>query len=124
MRDLSMKYHDIEKDFPNRAGKLRQVLETQKRLIETLMRDKQSEDVKALLSSVGEGYDVGKELLDYTFNIIQGVANDASALREGSEIRMINKMQALDIRRNWEKLEEMTALIVEIKALKRKYEPA
>lgn len=115
MRDLSEKYIAIQDDFPNRAGKLRQVLETQKRLMEKVIRNKPGEDTKALLLAVAEGYEVGIELLDYTHKLIQGVANDASALREGSEIRNVNKMQGLDIQMLWQQQAKDDKYIVELK---------
>ncbi len=87
MRDLNEKYYELNKAFPNKAGKLMQVITTQKRLIEGLALSKQTDDVKALLLSVAEGYDVTVDLLDYMKNVLQGVANDAEALMEGSKLR-------------------------------------
>lgn len=74
-------------DFPNKAGKLLQVLETQKRLLFNLSRQKQNEDVAALMIATAEGYDVGKELLTYMKETIQDVANDADALADGARVR-------------------------------------
>lgn len=87
MRDLNEKYYELNKAFPNKAGKLMQVITTQKRLIEGLASSKQTDDIKALLLSVAEGYDVSVDLLDYMKNVLQGVANDAEALMEGSKLR-------------------------------------
>ena len=87
MRDLNEKYYELNKAFPNKAGKLMQVITTQKRLIEGLASSKQTDDIKALLLSVAEGYDVTVDLLDYMKNVLQGVANDAEALMEGSKLR-------------------------------------
>jgi hypothetical protein len=94
MRDLNEKYYELNKAFPNKAGKLMQVITTQKRLIEGLASSKQTDDVKALLISVAEGYDVTVDLLDYMKNVLQGVANDAEALMEGSKLRNIVKDQS------------------------------
>jgi hypothetical protein len=87
MRDLNEKYYELNRAFPNKAGKLLQVITTQKRLVEKLAKTKQSEDVKTLLISVAEGYDVSIDLLDYFKNVLQGVANDAEALMDGSKVR-------------------------------------
>lgn len=94
MRDLNEKYYELNKAFPNKAGKLMQVITTQKRLIEGLASSKQTDDVKALLISVAEGYDVTVDLLEYMKNVLQGVANDAEALMEGSKVRNIVKDQS------------------------------
>ena len=94
MRDINEKYYELNKAFPNKAGKLMQVITTQKRLIEGLASSKQTDDVKALLISVAEGYDVTVDLLDYMKNVLQGVANDAEALMEGSKVRNICKDQS------------------------------
>lgn len=93
MRDLNEKYLELNRSFPNKAGKLLQVITTQKRLVEKLAKTKQSDDVKALLISVAEGYDVSIDLLEYMKNVLQGVANDAEALLEGSKVRNIVRDQ-------------------------------
>lgn len=115
MRDLSEKYLAIREDFPNKAGKLRQVLETQKRLLSPIMKAKPSEDTKALLVSVAEGYEVTIDLLDYMHKLVQGVANDATALQEGSEIRNVNKMQSQDIQLLWHQRDLDEKTIAELK---------
>lgn len=93
MRDLNEKYIELNRSFPNKAGKLLQVITTQKRLVEKLAKTKQSEDIKTLLISVAEGYDVSLDLLEYMKNVLQGVANDADALLEGSAIRNTVRLQ-------------------------------
>jgi hypothetical protein len=87
MRDLYEKYYELNKSFPNKAGKLLQVITTQKRLIETLSKRKQEPEVKQLLISVAEGYDVSIDLLEYMKQVIQGVANDSESILEGAAIR-------------------------------------
>jgi hypothetical protein len=94
MRDLNEKYYELNKAFPNKAGKLMQVITTQKRLIEGLASSKQTDEVKALLISVAEGYDVTVDILDYMKNVLQGVANDVEALMDGSKVRNIVKDQS------------------------------
>jgi len=87
MRDLNEKYYELNKAFPNKAGKLMQVITTQKRLVEAMANPRLPDDVKALLLSVSEGYEVTVDILDYMKNVLQGVANDAEALMEGSKLR-------------------------------------
>ncbi len=86
-RDKLEKYLLIPRDFPNKAGKLKQIVETQKRLALELARTKQSDGVNKLLITVGESYDVANDLLDWMHKILQGVALDAEALQEGSKVR-------------------------------------
>lgn len=106
MRDLTEKYIAIQTEFPNKAGELRRILEVQKRYMERVMRQQTTDETKGLLVTVAEGYEVGVELLDYMHKLCQGVANDAVALSEGSEVRNINKMQGQEIRRLWELMEK------------------
>ena len=104
MRDVSEKYIRLNKDFPNKAGKLRSLLETQKRLLQTLSKTKQSDKVQELMLATAEAYDVSIDLLDYTHKVLQGVATDAEVLMEGSRIRNSHKMQSEEILMLWEKL--------------------
>jgi hypothetical protein len=87
MRDVCEKYIELNKTWPNKAGKLRSLLEAQKRLLETLLKSRQSDKVKELILAVSESYCVSVDLLDYVHNVLQGVANDAEALRDGAKIR-------------------------------------
>lgn len=104
MRDVTEKYIRLNKDFPNKAGKLRQVIETQRRLTLALMKTKQPDKVKELLVSVAEGYDVALDLMEYMKLVLQGVADDSETLMEGSKIRNSHKMQSEEILMLWEKL--------------------
>ena len=85
--DYKEKYYRINLDWPEKAGKMNQVLATQKRLITKLSKSKQSQDVAELLVSVGEGYDVATDLMDWMRKMLTGVAQDATALCEGSTVR-------------------------------------
>lgn len=87
MRDYNEKYYELNRSFPNKAGKLMEVITTQKRLIEGLASQKNSKDVEALILKVAEGYDVTVDILEYMKNVLQGVANDAEALQVGSRLR-------------------------------------
>jgi len=89
MIDLNIKYAELNRSFPNKAGKLMEIMTTQKRLIESLAKKKQSEEVTQLLLKVAEGYDVAVDTLTYCKNVLQGVANDAEALQIGSKVRNI-----------------------------------
>lgn len=105
MRDLLEKYVALDKMFPNKAGKLHQVLEAQKRLAVKIGYEKNlSENGKNLCILVAEGYDVAMDLLSYMKETIQDVANDAEALQEGSVVRNQHKMQSEEIIRLWDSL--------------------
>lgn len=104
MRDVREKYVRLNIDFPNKAGKLRQVIETQKRLVNKLSKLKQTDDIKALLLAVSEGYDVSIDLLEYMKLVLHGVANDAEILADGGKSRNIIKMQSEEIQALWDKL--------------------
>lgn len=110
MRDLTEKYLSLNREFPNKAGKLRQVIETQKRLITKLSKIKQPDSVKELLVSVAEGYDVSLDILEYMKLTLQGVADDSEALLEGSKIRNSHRMQSEEILMLWDKIKEYDAI--------------
>lgn len=80
MIDVMQKYIELNKAFPNKAGKLRSLLEAQKRL---LLANKPKE----LMRVTAEAYDVSVNLLEWMRLTLQGVANDAEALRDGARIR-------------------------------------
>lgn len=93
-KDKRLTYLEIPIVFPDKAGKLMQVLTTQRRLLLkiTTKRDL-SDDMKALLISVAEGYDVAVELLDWMKATLQEVANDSKTLAEGAKMRDIIEEQ-------------------------------
>ena len=80
MTDVTIKYIELNRAFPNKAMKLRSLLEAQKRL---LLANKPKE----LMLVTAECYDVSVDLLDWMKLVLQGVANDAEALRDGAKIR-------------------------------------
>ena len=80
MIDVMQKYIELNKAFPNKALKLRSLLEAQKRL---LLANKPKE----LMKVTAEAYDVSVDLLEWMRLTLQGVANDAEALRDGARIR-------------------------------------
>jgi hypothetical protein len=94
MRDFLEKYLLIQNQFPNKAGKLAQLLEAQKRLILKLSRQNHSEDVRSLLALVAESYDVSTDLLSWNKEVLQGVLNDAEHLADGARYRNTIKMQS------------------------------
>ena len=94
MRDVLEKYLLINRQFPNKAGKLAQLLEAQKRIILKLSRQKHDDDVKSLLALVAESYDVSTDLLQWNKEVLQGVLNDAEHLAEGARMRNTIKMQS------------------------------
>lgn len=95
MRDYEEKYLLIQRDFPNKAGKLAQLLATQKRQIQNLTAlAKKNKDVEAILLTSAETYDVGHEILGWIKEVLQGVLNDSEALKEGSQVRNALKFQS------------------------------
>lgn len=84
----------IQQSFPNKAGKIAQLLEAQKRLITKLARQKQTDDVKSLLAAVAENYDVTSEFMQWSKEVLQGVLNDAEHLAEGAKYRNIIQEQS------------------------------
>jgi hypothetical protein len=89
MRDHIEKYLEIQMLFPNKAGKLAQVLTVQKRLAEQLAKRPQDDDTKRLLIAVAEGHDVAFDLLEWFKTQLQEVCNDARTLSEGAKMRNI-----------------------------------
>jgi hypothetical protein len=94
MRDHMEKYLNIQLEFPNRAGKLAQVLATQKRLAEELAKRPQDDNTKRLLIATAEGYDVGMELLEWFKTQLQEFCNDAHILKDGAKMRNIIEEQS------------------------------
>lgn len=87
--DKLEKYIQIPMLWPNKARKLRQLMETQKRLILELARIKQPDNVATLMLSVSESYDVVVDLLDWTHKILKGLEADAEQLKEGAKMRNV-----------------------------------
>jgi hypothetical protein len=85
--DFREKYLDINVSWTNKAGKMAQVLATQKRLVEKLARGKNTAEMEALLISVSEGYDVANDLIEWMRVFLTDVGEDAKALAEGSTVR-------------------------------------
>lgn len=80
------KYIRINMDWPNKAGHLSQVMATQKRLL-AKMGSKQSDEVKALMVSVAEGYDTAIDLMKWMEKTLHEIGHDAEALAPGSKVR-------------------------------------
>lgn len=108
-KDKAWTYFEMAREFPDRAGKLRQVLETQKRLALKLSSKRNlSDDAKALLISVAEGYDVGVELLEWVHQRFQQVVSDSKVLIESARARQVLQEQGELISKLWD--EEMKRL--------------
>src|SRR5690606_30223841 len=108
-KDKAWTYFEMARAFPNRAGKLRQVLETQKRLALKLSSKRNlSDDAKALLISVAEGYDVGVELLEWVHQRFQQVVSDSKVLIESARAIQVLQEQGELISKLWD--EEMKRL--------------
>lgn len=80
------KYIRINMDWPNKAGHLAQVMATQKRLL-AKMGNKQTDEVKALMVSVAEGYDTAIDLMKWMETTLHEIGKDAEALAPGSKVR-------------------------------------
>lgn len=94
-KDKQLKYLELPVVFPDKAGKLFQVLTTQRRLLlKVTAKRNLDDDTKALLVSVAEGYDVAVDLLAWMKVTIQEVANDASVLAQGAKMRDVMEEQA------------------------------
>jgi len=52
------KYLEISRVFPNKAIKLKSLIEAQKRQIQKMLQSKQTEDTKLLMAMTAETYDV------------------------------------------------------------------
>lgn len=87
--DKLEKYIQAPMLWPNKAGKLRQLMETQKRLLLELAKTKQPNNVASLMLSVSESYDVSVDLLDWTHKVLKGLEADAQHLKEGAKMRNI-----------------------------------
>ena len=94
MRDHTEKYLNIQMEFPNRAGKLAQVMATQKRLAEELAKRPQDDNTKRFLIATAEGYDLGMELLEWFKTQLQEVCNDVHTLKDGAKMRNIMQEQS------------------------------
>ncbi len=81
------KYYRINLDWPNKSGKMQQVLATQKRLIQILARNKKGKEIDELLLSVAEGYDVCHDLLNWMREMLTEVGADSVALCDGAKLR-------------------------------------
>lgn len=93
--DKRLTYLQLPVVFPDKAGKLMQVLTTQRRLLLRITQRRDlSDDMKALLISVAEGYDVAVDLMDWMKATLQEVANDAKVLTDGAKMRDIIEEQA------------------------------
>jgi len=94
MRDLLEKYLIIQNEFPNKAGKAAQIMATQKRIIQKLLKANRSTEVNDLILAVSEGYDVVNDLLEWNKRVLQGVLDDAESLAEGTRMRNVIREQS------------------------------
>lgn len=83
----SEKYLSINREFPAMKGAIEQQLSAQKRLLEKLLKEKKSDEVKELMYSVTMSIDETEKLLAWMHKILVGVGEDAKALIEGSKVR-------------------------------------
>ncbi len=82
-----MIYLDMAQAFPNKAIKLKTLIEAQKRQIEKMVNVKQSEDSKILMAMTAESYDVTRDLLNWTYQLIKEITKDSKALIDANLLR-------------------------------------
>lgn len=82
-----MIYLDMAQAFPNKAIKLKTLIEAQKRQIEKMVSVKQSEDAKILMAMTAESYDVTRDLLNWTYQLIKEISKDSKALIDANLLR-------------------------------------
>lgn len=121
MRDYSEKYLLIRDQFPNKAGELLRLITAQKRLIKKI-GSKQSKDVQELMLASAEAHDVAIDLLDWMKQILQGIAEDAIALNEGSKVRNSLNFQSAIIDEYLNRYDKDVLEVIE-RAKLRGYEP-
>lgn len=94
MTDLQVKYYEINKSWPNKAGKLSQLLAFQRRKVERLSHSRQPDEVKELLKAVAEGHDVATQLIGYVHGLLKEVALDSETLMKGAQTRNMIQEQS------------------------------
>lgn len=94
MTDNLEKYLQIQAQFPNKAGKLMQILQTQKRLTEELARRPQDDNTKRLLIANAEGYDVAVDLIEWFKTQLNDIMQDIDTIKEGAKMRNVIQEQS------------------------------
>lgn len=89
-----IKYLEISRVFPNKALKLKSLIEAQKRQIQKMVQSKQTEDTKLLMAMTAETYDVTRDLLNWTYQTLNEIAKDSDALIKASELRHTLELQS------------------------------
>lgn len=101
------KYYDISNQWPNKAGKLKSLLATQKRGIEKLAKEKQSDEVKRLLITDAEINEVGNDLIEYVHKILTEISKDFTAYQQGEKYRNIIEEQSEHLKYYFNALHEL-----------------
>lgn len=89
-----MIYLEMSRDFPNKALKLKSLIEAQKRQIQKMVQSKQSEDTKMLMAMTAESYEVTRDLLNWTYLVLKEVAKDSDALIDAHQLRKTLEFQS------------------------------
>jgi hypothetical protein len=89
-----MIYLEMSRDFPNKALKLKSLIEAQKRQIEKMVQVKQSEDTKLLMAMTSESYEVTRDLLNWTYQMIKEISKDSDALIDANKLRTTLEFQS------------------------------
>lgn len=93
MRDKLEKYLLIKSQFPNQAGELQRIFASQKRVIKSLGNPKDSK-VKDLMLLTSEAQDVTNKLIEWVYQVMQGVCQDAElidATKARNTIELLNE---------------------------------
>lgn len=88
------KYYELTQLWPNKAGKLKSLLTVQKRSVEKLAKEKQSDEVKKLLITDAEINEVGGDLIEYIHGILTEISKDFQAYQQGAKYRGIIEEQS------------------------------
>lgn len=89
-----MNYYELSNQWPNKAGKLKSLISTQKRMIEKLAKEKQTDSVKLLLITDAEINEVAEDLINYVHNALTEISKDFKAYQEGDKMRSIIQEQS------------------------------
>ena len=89
-----MIYYELTQLWPNKAGKLKSLIATQKRLIESEAKKKQTDEIKKLLILDSQINDVADDLLNYIQHALTEISKDFKVYHEGAKNRRIIEEQS------------------------------
>lgn len=89
-----MVYLEMSRLFPDKAIKLKGLIEAQRRQIEKMLGSKQTEDTKLLMAMTAETYEVTRDLLNWTYGVLKEISLDSDALINASKLRHTLELQS------------------------------